>query len=76
MSVVKLKDRNEHVQLTPREALEESLELCDTSCVNEVIVFLRAGNDMHWRQGGGQTRERVLWNLTVMINKFKKEWWG
>lgn len=74
--VVKLKDRADHIQMTAREALNEALDLCKDDKTDEAIVFVRVRNTGYWRQGGGQTRERILWNLSYMLDKLKKEWWG
>lgn len=76
--IVRLSDRGENIQLTPREALEEAIKLCERNGAREVIaIVVGAGDDcgfFSWTQGGGQSNERILWNLSFFIKKLKERW--
>lgn len=60
--IVNLRERSNSIQLTPEEALKDSLAC--SSEFDEVIILAheREGGLFFW-QGGSISSERVLWNL-------------
>lgn len=75
MSVLKLADKSNSIQLTPEDAFEEAIEVCRESKVEETIAIIVHGDGTFtWLQGGGQSNEHLLWNLTSLLEKLKKRW--
>lgn len=76
MAILRLADKSVHVQLTPEETFKEAYDICldDGDAVETLAIIFREDNTLTWLQGGGQTKERMLWNLTFLIEELKRSW--
>ena len=68
MKVVKLREKSEDIQLTPKEALEEASK--STFETDEVVIILynKESNEYEYWQGGSLSLERILWHLKKIEN--------
>ena len=68
MTVVRLREKSDTIQLTPRETLEEVL--AGPFEIDEILILLynKKDNCYEFWQGGGVTLESLLWH----VKKFEK----
>ncbi len=76
--VIKLAKRSPNIQSTPSEAFEEALEICAKyQDVVETIAYIKhSDNKISWFQGGSQSNDRLLWNLTGFMRMLQERWFG
>lgn len=68
MKVVKLREKSDTTQLTPKEALEEASKSTFEADEIVIILYSNKSNGYEYWQGGSLSLERILWHLRKIEN--------
>lgn len=63
MSVVRLREKSDTIQLTPKETLEEVLNSSFETDEILILLYNKKDNCYEFWQGGGVTSESLLWHI-------------